>query len=329
MPLEIPPLDASQHSRLGFVRTLFLRGVESAERPDPLCALCFLDLHDAAEMFVRVVCDVHHVPVTSRTSLLEYWELVKKKTGEDLGFKVAMVNLNSLRNSLKHSAITPARRECDAAVSVTREFLRENSVRFLGLEFESISIVDLVQWPQTREFLREALLHQAAADLPGAVDFTALAFSVLLVEYQERVRETYGDHHGSLRSGVRSSSMYALGHPIQMVLQEFERQISTLHGGFRLLSLGVDHSRYEHFRLLAPQVTRQWDGKGTLVLDRIDSRPELSLPDSQFCVDFVLSTALRLQELASGLGLNPGAGASELPPVRRGWRPADVPDEGV
>lgn len=65
----------------------------------------------------------------------------------------------------------------------------------------------------------------------------------------------------------------------------------------KLLSLGLDYRRYARFRLLTPRVEHFMGGKRRLLYvsrkeaERVASRDELV-----FCIDFVLESALRLQE---------------------------------
>jgi hypothetical protein len=291
-----------------------LRARADARRPEPLCALCVLDLHDAAETFVRVIADVHHADVRSKHYFSDYWGPIQQKTGVDLGFKASMTDLNTMRNSFKHSGLASPKTECDSIVARTEEFLRENSVKFLGVPFEQVSIADLIQWPKTRAALAEAEAALGIGDYQRALDYTAVGFRLLMSEYSAAQQSRYPwILPGPPTVRVRTGGLYGAEADLEGLAESANAAIAEIHDDLRLLALGIDAVRGEHLRLIGPHVTQLWDGMGSLILNHRDTAPTEA--DTRSCFDFAIESALRLQTIAAHLGLVIPAAPSDLPPI--------------
>jgi hypothetical protein len=76
---------------------------------------------------------------------------------------------------------------------------------------------------------------------------------------------------------------------------ELSRAMKDLGKAFRLLALGIDFKRYSRFTYLTPQVVR--DFLAPMAEPRFryrESQKEITREESQFCVDFVIETAVAL-----------------------------------
>ncbi len=326
--LAIPSLDDGLRRRLAFSRVLLMRARSDVQRPEPLCGLSLLDLHDAAEVFLRVVADLHHVDIKPKQFFLDYWDPVKEATGVDLGFKTPMSDLNSMRNNLKHAGIAPPRNECVRLVERAQEFVSENSLKLLGIQFESISISDVLRWPRTRTALKEAEGLMTKGDTQRSVDFATIAFWVLMIEYRDARATRFereldpGSHYFDLGTGGAygaSGDVKGLADSVNSALRELREEI-------RMLRLGIDPIRHDHFRLLGPYIYSVFDGQGSLILHHADDRARPTESEARFCFEFALESALRLQTLAEDLSFVISPTPSELPPITFDPKPGSRPD---
>jgi hypothetical protein len=98
-----------------------------------------------------------------------------------------------------------------------------------------------------------------------------------------------------------------------------KKQLEEMHGAIdglvemvRIISLGIDYRRYSRFKILTPRVF--FDGTGEPFYSRtnIGTRMVHSKETAEFCVDFVIETALSLLRFDYSLKVDPGGMAQVL-----------------
>ncbi|MCX5996822.1 MAG: hypothetical protein NTV42_04220, partial [Chloroflexi bacterium] len=62
----------------------------------------------------------------------------------------------------------------------------------------------------------------------------------------------------------------------------------------KILSLGIDYRRYTRFKLLTPQIDYFINGSHRAY--RFSKEKPTGKEDAQFCIDFVVESAIKLQE---------------------------------
>ena len=85
------------------------------------------------------------------------------------------------------------------------------------------------------------------------------------------------------------------------VPSEIIDSIVALQGSVKILILGLDYQRYAKFRLLTPFVSKVSDGKYYIHRIQRSKGMDLTEEDIQFCIDFVIESAITLQEFEFGL----------------------------
>ena len=73
------------------------------------------------------------------------------------------------------------------------------------------------------------------------------------------------------------------------------RSIEALQEAVKILSLGLDYRRYVKFRLLTPYVIR-FGEKYKVIRTKKSSKRIPTAEDVHFCIDFIIESALTLQE---------------------------------
>ena len=76
-------------------------------------------------------------------------------------------------------------------------------------------------------------------------------------------------------------------------IDKVNESIEGLQGAVKILSFGIDYTRYIKFKMLTPNVTRMREGKHVA---EIWGKKKWSIDNCQYCIDFVLDCALKLQE---------------------------------
>ena len=114
-----------------------------------------LTFHDAVELFLSLAAE--HLNV-GRSSLgfMEYFEVLKAPLGQDLAQKESMRRLNSARVGLKHSGTLPSKMSIEGFRASTTEFFETNVPTVFSVDFDSISLVDLVSGSAAYQHIRQA-----------------------------------------------------------------------------------------------------------------------------------------------------------------------------
>ena len=89
-------------------------------------------------------------------------------------------------------------------------------------------------------------------------------------------------------------------------IEDLNEAVEVLQERMRLLSLGLDYRRYVTFRQLTPEV---WH-VSVRPSRRTDKPPNITLEQLQFCIGFVIDTALQLQVAEGNIG-HPADGTEE------------------
>jgi hypothetical protein len=244
-------------------------------------------LQDGVELILRAVGE--HLGATT-TPVMSFNDIIaavdKVGAGLKVPYKAALLGLNASRVNFKHLGNLPVRADVEGYLRSAESFAREAlSGYFDGLGFDSISLAELVQHRRCQNALRDAEGKLSAGELDGALRACDRALAVLFRRVRRwtlsRERPGSSSAYGSLKD--REAGMY---------LGKLHEDLDTHDTLLVLLLEGVDLSRYRRFVLLVPA--------------RFGSAPRpkvfgsggyaRSADDVRFCIDFVMETALRLQD---------------------------------
>ena len=116
-------------------------------------------LQDAVEIFLSAVCEHLNIEMTGRENFYEYFNKIEKhekNKGNPLPLKKQMSILNKQRVNIKHFCILPDIEECKYFDNDVKLFFSELSLRFFNRDIDSISLVDLIDDVNAREYLKKA-----------------------------------------------------------------------------------------------------------------------------------------------------------------------------
>jgi len=131
--------------RLAFIKYLFTVGQDQSRQHEPLCSVSVLTWHDCVELFL-FLANEHLNAGSPPENLMGYWELFSKKLATPLTHKEAMRRLVRSRVALKHHGTMPAKMDIEAFSETVASFMLENTPTIFDLQFDDISLVDLVLW---------------------------------------------------------------------------------------------------------------------------------------------------------------------------------------
>lgn len=279
--------------RLAFIRYLYKVGIEQSYQPEPLNAISLLSFHDAAELFLQMASE--HLDVTKDVQkFMEYWDAINRKMDSDqLAQKDSMRRLNKARVQLKHNGTAPSKLDLEAFRATITNFLQENTTKVFDVDFDSISLVDLVAYDGAKSKLRSAQDLMQNGDPKRAIQTIAESFELLIHEYEQKTRTEFGKSpffFGRQLTFETSFFMKVEG-KMKPFVDKVQESITSMQTAIKILSFGFDYRKYSKFDLLTPIVLR--DDNETLTATPSD---QITLEDCKFCFDYVIECALKLQD---------------------------------
>jgi len=301
----MPPVSDVEIRELALVRYLYEFGLQQSRQSGFRRATAILTFHDAVEMFLVFGLRRHNNYHEKRFyQFNDYWsELLT--VGVPVTQRGAMEVLVQERNRFKHRAMLPSSVTIENARVHVRDFFTENvPIVCDGLKFEDIRLSMLVQDADTRRYLENADQHMTpGGNLDEAIGEIAYALHTLLEGHLRTVQAQ------SARRGLRLSRLYvpaSLGRPIAISAGPYAGEdvaqfaagiaeaIHELQVTARVLTFGLDAQRWRRFMAITPVVLELQPGQ----LNRTDwhrNEPP-TVQEVEFCYDFVVDCALRLQE---------------------------------
>ena len=293
--LRAPSGDLVQ--RLALPQYLFREGERSLSRPGPYSGGSATSLfQDAVEALLGILVEHRGVRIGGS----DPFPALLNKTGEVypgiLDHRAPMNRLNKARAAFKHHGIRISKEDAASFCANARDFLSEICGEALGVDFWSVSLVDVVGHQRTQNWLCNAERSVRAGEYAAATECAAKAAAVFL-RYRARASGgAEGDlHYVSIGGGPptwphRFDPMRGLGF-------EFETGafFELIKAHLILMARGVDLAAFNRFQSLPPRVTLSTVGTfGGVRSGRTPVSP--TEEDALFCVNFAIELAMRLQE---------------------------------
>jgi hypothetical protein len=154
--------------QLLLVKRLFIEAQAFVDRADPVSAgLSISLLQDAAELYVWTLIKERGISVKDGAGFVSHLEAVQK-AGCAVPFSARLQELNRARVNFKHYGNLPAPAEARKHSGYVEDALREAMKEHFAVDFDELTLVDLVADPTTREHLRAAEAHIKANDSSSA-----------------------------------------------------------------------------------------------------------------------------------------------------------------
>lgn len=299
------PLDETTIARLAFIKYLFSTGVKQSYAPPPLSGISLLSLHDSVELFLQLASEYANIG-SHQPNFMDYWDLLSTKIGKELGQRESMRRLNKARVAIKHNGTLPSQFDIEAFRASTVNFFKDNCQIIFGLPLEKISLIELVRPESARARLKIAQGRVDNGDTLTALDEVAIAFSEVMLGYEESHRGVHGESLFQLGSGhtpritVRTGSFDdrqgALDRQLKEYVEDTNGSINALRGAIKILALGLDYAKYAKFLQMTPHVSRGMTGK--YFIDRKHGKDNPPPNDMvQHCIDYVIESAIQIDHV--------------------------------
>jgi hypothetical protein len=278
--------------RLAFIRVLLARAQEDAAKAAPYSFDSINRLHDAAEMFLALAVQQHHLSIPR--DFAQYWDVLAPALGRPLAYRAQMQRFNKVRVNLKHYGVEPAPGEIMSAGVSVRGLLQDECYALFGVELDEVSLTSFVTCEPARRLLESAEARWTAGGSPEAFTDLAEAFDLLIRDYERR--KMVGSSRSVFDSAADMRFLTGFFRRLEGKEREFAdkviKSLQALDSTVMLVGLGVDFRRYGKFRALTPAVSNSLSGRR--VVHERSNMPSRGEADFEFCRDFVVGTAIHL-----------------------------------
>jgi len=283
--------------RLVLIKYLFFIGEEQSHQLGAAASFSILAFHDCVEMLLVLIA--HHEKKRTQKFFLEYWNEIP-----DLPYRGEMDNLNNVRVSLKHNATFPSRDEISRCHDDVRLFLSDSIYKYFETDFDDISISNLIMFDEVKKYIREAEMLMKEDSIYEILLKCKMAFIRLLSLYESDKQQWY---NSIFNIGKEISTEYMSLVPRMDAHKSrwFEQVTQTLNATrdvLKISAIGIDYKKYVLFNLITPFVIKVCAPTDTEykyqneTKEHFESTKKTTKQDCQFCIDFVIDSALKLQE---------------------------------
>jgi hypothetical protein len=281
-------------NRLAKIKYLYKIGIEQTKQNGAFAGFSILAFHDSAEMFLLLVAENNGKKGASKLSFMEFWSEFPELT-----MSASMERLKDRRVSLKHHGLFPSASDIEESRITITQFLRENTIKQFGEDFESISLADLIEFSNIKEYVKKAESFLAENNIYECLCNTRVGFEELLSTYESDKMQWY---RSILNIGERIDDSYKNVVSSKDVsksrwFNQVTKTTNALRDVLKISALGIDYKKYALFCFITPSYTPTCSPTGERgyilgATETLSIKPE----DCQFCIDFVIDSALKLQE---------------------------------
>lgn len=286
--------------RLSYIKYLYLKGVEQSRQAEVVAGFSILAFHDAVEMFLMLVYE--HLDCDKAKNRKTFDEYLGSIPG--ITMKESVKSLNNCRISLKHHGLLPANKEIEKHRINTHSFLQENTSTLLKLDFDKISLIDLVSFEECKQYLQKAQEELSNKKWFNCIVEAKKAFNSMLDEYEAGKKDWYNSifnigikprdsYKDFIRDNCKNNRNW-----YEIWFEDVDKTINALRDTVKIISMGIDYKQYALFKTITPEIWRTADGSFKVMEveshfnDRINANQELC----DFCINFVIDCAVKFKE---------------------------------
>jgi len=182
----------------------------------------------------------------------------------------------------------------------TLAFFNENCPTVFEIEFDSISSIDLITFKRTKELLKQAESNFYEGLLYESLQNLILSFDYLIRDYEESKKDKFQGSPFFFGKSVASFNSFHLGltsenGKFKDFVDKVTESIEAIQTAIKLLGFGVDYKKYVKFKSIVSSVQLSISESGRVVSYK-HGEIKLSKEDLDFCTNFIVESALKLQE---------------------------------
>ena len=288
-------------NRLAKIKYLYKIGIEQSMQEGTFAGFSILSFHDSTEMFLLLVAENNGDKIDD-ISFMQFWDKYP-----DLTLKESMRKLKDRRVNIKHKGLFPSKTDIEESRITITQFFRENIKVQFGLEFDEISLADLIEYHNIKDYIRKAEELMSQNKTYECLLNTRIGFEELLVTYESDKRQwrdsffcvgkKVGNDYRRLVTSDKDGRIW---------FEEVTMTSNAIRNILRISAMGIDYRKYALFDFITPRVIETCGiGKDKYVkegLEHFELTKSIKQEDCRFCIDFVVDCALKLQDFEFNIG---------------------------
>jgi hypothetical protein len=289
-------------NRLAKIKYLYKIGIEQSMQEGTFAGFSILSFHDCIELFLLLVAEDKGDKIDDNMPFMRFWDMYPELT-----LKESIIKLKDRRRYIKHKGLFPSQSDIEESRITITQFFRENVKVQFGLDFDEVSLADLIEYHNIKDYIckAEELLCQNKTYeclLNAKIGFLELLDTYESDKKQWRdsifcVGKKVGTDYGYLVTSNKDGRKW---------FEEVTMTSNAIRDILKITVLGIDYRKYALFDFITPRVVetcgigeRKYIGEG---LEQFELSKSIKQEDCRFCIDFVVGCALKLQTFDFNIG---------------------------
>lgn len=288
--------------RLAFAKYLIEIGNINADNVLPFSATALLNFHDALEFLFDLILDDGGIYPKKRDNFSfmdmfnECNKMLKEKGLTESSLGASLNKLKNKRVDIKHKGSFPSSHDIGGAKYTAINLFEEFCLKFYELAYDDIDLIELLEDSRTKECL---LNVKSSTENIEIIDNLALAFTYLLKDFESTKNIPLGKSPYQLTK-KRQLSARDIGLDELKSISDFieitNDNIESLEENLKIIAFGIDYNKYAQFKFLIP-MNITWIMGNDEPMRTLKYKPlELDKNEIEFCKNFIIESALKLQQ---------------------------------
>ncbi len=285
--------------RLVLAKTIFKKAIQFCDTPNDTFNFSqgLIALHDALDNFTGAIASQLNISLTQKSYLLDTLNAIegyerKTDTSFSLISKNEIAQLNTIRNNIKHQGIVPNTNHAKGLIAPIVSFFQEYSRHYFGLEWEIISLADLIkddsiktQIKTVEDFIEQGKYKEALNEM-AIIKFKVFEESLLRIRLNPRYDLSPPSEEDKK---LRESSNIFPG--------QGRGWFSDLYDRADFLEKGIDRDLMRKFEDLTAKVGVNNNKEWKYILNHGHNwgPPNWTKENALFCYDFLVDVIIKNQ----------------------------------
>lgn len=243
------PADTLTLKKITLVKQIYYRGIRYSKSSNPADRIISVILYDLSnETMLNTIIssiDTTKTPADNFPPLLNQVEsLLSIKNLGVIADRSNILRLHNIRNDAQHDARVPSENDQSDCVTHCRDFLRNITKQVWDLDFDKISLADLVNNVEIKQYLIDAENSMKISDYKKSVEKSAIALEQSLNMVSKAVvgRAPYFDNQIVVTD--------AFGRDLK-ASREYSESIENMRRTLAFLALNIDYMNYLQFKKIS------------------------------------------------------------------------------
>ena len=292
MPTSI---DSITHKKLILVKQLYQQAVIQSSSKHSMVSriLSVIGFDLAVETVLKAIVGsltTTKTPADSFQSLVQQTDsLLNSMSLPQIPDKAKIQHVHSLRNDAQHKAKYPNESDVNDSQTYVKDFLQKIITDVWDISFEKISLTDLVQHKQVKDFLVKAEIALSQNDYELAVRQAAFGLTFAL----NHVEEAFVGYKSSFTRAIFVDGPFGELKADKDLLRTIQRMQETL----LYISLGMNFRDYMHFRQISGDIMFTVNGEPL----QHGQKEFIDADDANFVVMFSIESVIQIESHVGNL----------------------------